>query len=146
MAIQRVGARPVALVHQAAATFALDGTQPSSNVPVHDANGNLVFPEETAADGSGLFEFEQRRAVVVHRVQINVPSADVAGWSLYITDGVLDVLVDSSVATQANYFSTAVPLILMRGESLKLVMVAASAGITRAKVIANEIDTSGEVR
>ena len=145
MTIQRVGARPGALVHQAAAGFTLDGTQPTVNVPVFDANANLVFPTEAAANGGGLFELEQDRTVSVQRVHIDVPSGDVAGWSLFVSDGALDVLVESTAALATSYAAVNVPITLMRGENLKLVMAGVSAGLIRAKVIANIVDTSGEI-
>jgi len=145
MTIQRVGTRPTVLVHQAAAGFTLDGTQPSDNDPTFDADAALVFPTEAAADGSGLFEFEQDRPVSVSRVYIDVPSADVAGWSLYVTDGVLDVLVETTAALAASYAVSSVPVTLMRGESLKLVMAGPSAGLIRAKVVANTVDNAGEL-
>ena len=141
MAIQRVGPRPRALVHQAAAGFTFDGTQPSSNLPTFDASGNLVFPTEVAANGSGLFEFEQDRTSEVCRVHIEVPSADVAGWSLYVTDGTLDVLIETTAVMAASYIVSNTPFPLMRGESVKLVMAGASAGLIRANVVANTVDS-----
>jgi len=145
MAIQRVGPRPAALVHQAAAGFTLDGTQPSANTPAFNANGNLVFPEEVAADGGGLFEFGQDRVVAVSRVHIEIPSSDVAGWSLFVTDGVLDVLIASTTAVAASYTLAQVPVVLMRGESLKLVVVGASAGIVKATVTASTVDNAADL-
>lgn len=145
MAIQRIGPRPRSMVQQTAATFKFDGTRPTNNVPTFDANGNLVFATEAAADGSGLFEFEQDRTSSVHRVTVSVPSADVAGWSLYITDGTLDVLVETTALLASSYSVSAVPIPLMRGENLKLVMVGPSAGNIQAKVIASTVDNSGEI-
>ena len=141
MPIQRIGSRPNALVHQAAAGFFLDGTQPSSNLPVFDANANLVFPEETLANGSGLFEFGHDRTSEVQRVTIEVPSADVAGWSLFVSGPAGDVLIETTAVMAASYTATAVPFPLMRGESVKLIMVGASAGLIRGSVVANTVDS-----
>ena len=144
MAIQRVGPRPSSLVQQAAAGFTFDGTQPTTNVPAFDANGKLVFPTQ-GANGGGLFEFEQNRPVAVVRVHIEVPSADVAGWNLYVTDGTLDVEVASSTVVAASYAVARIPIVLMRGESLKLVMVGASAGLIRATVVGATVEGSGDL-
>ena len=145
MAIQRVGPRPRSMVQQTAAGFKFDGTRPTNNVPTFGANGGLVFATEVAADGSGLFEFEQDRTLVVVRVHIEVPSADVAGWSLYITDGTLDVLVDSSTTAAASYVVDQVPIVLMRGENLKLIMVGPSAGLIRADAAAATVDNAAHI-
>ncbi len=145
MAIQRIGPRPRAMVHQAGVGRTFDGTQPSNNAPTFDADGNLVFAPEAAADGSGLFEFEQDRSAAVRRVTISVPSADVAGWSLFVTDGVLDVLIETTAIMAASYAVGSVPIALTRGENLKLVMAGASAGIIHAKVLASTVDNAGEI-
>jgi hypothetical protein len=133
------------MIHQAAIGFTFDGTRPSNNAPTFDPNGNLVFATEAAADGSGLFEFEQDRSCAVRRVHISVPSADVAGWSLFVTDGSMDVLVESTALAAASYSVSAVPITLMRGENLKLVMVGDSAGIILASATASTVDNGGEI-
>lgn len=144
MSNQRTGTRPTVLQQQCAAGWTFDGTVPSSDTPAFDANGALVWPEETAADGSGLFDFQSRRGVKVSSVRINVPSGDVAGFNLYITDGTVDTEVAASTDTETSYFVTD-DIILGRGEDLKLIMAGSSAGLIRATVIAAEINDAGDI-
>lgn len=112
----------LAIVQRITVGSDFDGQAPTTT-PVDDDGGIRWFPTDTQG---GLFEFDGDFHTDIRQIQIDFGGQ--SSWSLSMTDGVDEFLIDGGT-TEAAFYKRDVAT-LPKGWKLKLVTTGASAAMT----------------